>query len=284
MQHTEKSDSIASADPIELMANWKPERPTLIHPSVLSDYRMLAATEETRNLGNFLIDTLGVRLKTIKSDIQAISNEHIQKLKEAAERAQSSDWWSVLKKIATCLLSAVSLVFGIALVGTGGGALIGGAMIASGVLSLANFALSETGSWDWISKALSNDNEELQKNLKMILPAAFGVLAAGMGIVGSGYSLATGAVQFAEKAAFIAQTALSIFNSVTIFGKGQADAQLLWTQADLTSIQGHLTAARTKFDSTMHEIEGCLKDISAFKSKAKKAVQMLANSNIQTVR
>src|ERR1700722_16152196 len=105
---------------------WKPERPVLTPPDALphpsprgrasSAYRFIAVTEESRNLGNKILDTLGLRLETLKQKISEISATHIQKLKESAKRAAESGFWSVLKKIATCLLSAISIVFGVSLV------------------------------------------------------------------------------------------------------------------------------------------------------------------------
>lgn len=284
------SDTLGIAD--HKTIDWKPERPNLTPPHELppprglpwSDYRLLTVTDESRELGNQILDTLSTRMSGIKNKIRDISTENIQKLKEAAERANTSAWWSTLKKIASCLLSALSIVFGVAFAASGGGALIGGAMIASGILSLANFALSEAGTWDWVAKELSNDNEEWRKRLAMILPAAVGILAGGIGLVGSVYSFTTGAVQLVEKAVYVAQTAVTLFDGATTLGKGQADAQLLWTQADLAKIQGLLTAQRTHFDSLLKEIESSLNDFKAVKAKTKKTVQIISQSNIQLVR
>ncbi|MGC2596403.1 MAG: hypothetical protein WA347_08995 [Rhabdochlamydiaceae bacterium] len=270
---------------------WTPERPTLMTPDSLpifngtsSEYRLLAATEESRNLGDTIIDTLGVRLQNIKLKIREISADNIQKLKENAKRASESGFWSILRKIATSLLAAMSLVFGIALVASGGGALIGGAMIASGILSLANFAMSETGAWDWVVKQLSGDNEERRKMLAMALPGAVGIIAGGIGLVGSVQGIVSGALQFTEKAIYVAQSALAIFEGITIFGKGQADARLIWSKAELSEIEADLTVERTNFDSVMKEIEGSMGDFRAIKAKTKKMIQTLSQSNVQLVR
>jgi hypothetical protein len=275
----------ADAQPI-----WTPERPVLTSPGSLpppasdSVYRLLATTEESRDLGNKILDTLGLRMQNVKHKIREISADNIQKLKEAAQRAADSSFWSILKKIATCLLSTVSIVFGISLVATGGGALIGGAMIASGVLSLANFAISETGGWEWVAKQLASDNQERQQMLSWVLPGAVGIIAGGIGIVGSVQGIVSGAIQFVEKAVYVAQTALAIFDGATTFGKGCADARMTWTQADLAKIQADLTVERTHFDNITREIEGCMNDFKAAKAKTKKIIQTLSQSNVQLVR
>jgi hypothetical protein len=280
---TLEMDSLPSKD-------WKPERPQLISPhdlpSVrkLSDQRLLKVTKESRELGDELLGTLGFRLGIVKDKVKEISAENMQKLRESAERAQSSTWWAVLKKVATCLLSTFSIVFGAAVAATGGGALIGGAMITSGILSLTNFALSETGAWDWISKKLANQDEEWANRLAWILPAAVGILAGGIGVVGSVHSLATSAIQFADKAIFIAQSALGVFDGLVTLGKGQADARLVWAQADTMEVQAKLNVEDHHFDNVMKGIEGNLAEFRTAKSHAKKIISTLTTSNIKLVR
>lgn len=275
----------------EAVVDWVPERPLITSPKDLplsrhasSDYRLLAVTEETRHLGDEILKTLSSRLNCAKEKIAEVSAENIQKLKEAAERANASNFWSILKKIATSLLSAISIVFGITMLASGGSALIGGAMIASGILSLANFALSELGTWDWIADQLAHDNEDLKKKIAMIMPAAVGILAGGIGLLGSVNAIASNAMNFAEKAVSVAQTALSIFNAVTTLGKGISDARLLWTQADLSLIQGELTVQRENFDTLIDEIKSSMNEFKAVQSKTKKAVEMVTESDVQLVR
>ena len=287
----EEATSTQKLFPIDSSHSWMPTRPTLTAPHSLpssklplSDHRLLATTEETRTLGNQLLDTFSLRMQGVRSKIQELSAENIQKLKESAERASTSSFWSVLKKIATALLSAISIVFGVSLLAGGGSAFIGGAMITSGILSLANFAMTETGSWDWVSLQLSNGNEEDRKKMAWILPMAVGIIAGGIGLVGSVQGIVSGAIQFADKAILIAQSAFAIFDGVTTFGKGVADARLQWTQADLSLIQGNLTAERIYFDSIIKEIESSMNGFKAFQAMAKKTIQNITDSNVKLVK
>jgi hypothetical protein len=286
------SDTLGVAERMTA-ADWMPERPVLTSPDELfpphstpqsSEYRLLAATEETRSLGNQIMETLGNRLQHVKHSIREISADNIQKLKENAKRAADSSFWSVLKKIATSLLSALSIVFGISLIATGGGALIGGAMIASGVLSLANFALSETGAWDWVAKQLAGENEERRKMFAMCIPGAVGIIAGAIGIVGSVQAVVSGAAQFGEKMLYIAQTALAVFDGITTFGAGYAKTHLIWSDAELKQVQADLSVERTNFDTVMREIESSMSDFRAVKTKSKKIIQTLSQSNVRLVR
>ncbi len=262
------------------------ERPQLTLPRDLpsSELRLLSVTESTRTNGDELLEIFGHRLGTIKQKIAEVSAEMMEKLNNALERAKNSDVWSILKKIATCLISAISLVFGIALVASGGGALIGGAMITSGILSLANFALSENKGWEWVADQICKGNDERKQKLIHALPIAVGLLAGGIGLVGSVASIATGAVQFAAKAMFVAQTALSLFDATTTMGKGIADAQLLWSQGDVAVIKAHLTAAQESFTTVFDEIRSFMSETNGVKTKTKKAISMITESNNQLVR
>lgn len=282
-------DTVAPASE-SMRTEWRPERPRITPPSELpgrssmSEYRLLAVTNDTQTLGNGILDTLSHRLQGVKAKIREVSAENMQKLREAAERASASDFWSVLKKIATSLLSALSAVFGITILATGGSALVGGAMIASGVLSLANFALSELGTWDWIAEIIANGNEDLKKKLAMAIPIGVGIVAAGIGLVGTVNGVATGALNLTEKVISAAQTAVGIFGAATTFGKSAADSRALLTQADLKMIQALLTIERENFTSTIDEIKGSMGEFKAIKSKTKKAIEMIAQSNIELVR
>jgi hypothetical protein len=280
VQETEP-DAAAQEEP-----NWVPERPTLTRPEQqgYSEYRLLMASEDSRKLGEKIFENLSSRVNILKDSLSEISAQVMEKLREAAQRASESGFWSILKKIGTCLVSALSLVFGFAVLGAGGSALIGGAMIASGILSLANFALTEVGAWDWVSKQLASGNEEKRKQLQMILPGAFGLLAGGIGLVGSVAGVATGAVQFVEKAVSAAQTALAIFNGLVTFGKGTADARLLWTESDLLVLKGEQTQSQELFSNTLGEVQSFMNESKALKNKVKEAIRNVSQSNIELAR
>lgn len=68
------SDSLSVAEGTSA-ENWTPERPTLTSPDDLpppswtmpmSEYRLLAATDESRSLGSKITDTMTLRLQNIK--------------------------------------------------------------------------------------------------------------------------------------------------------------------------------------------------------------------------
>jgi len=271
--------------PEPLKTEWKPEKPKLTHPdAVMSEYRLLSALKQLGETGDDLLRLLGTRLSNVKDEVREISAENIQRLRASAERANASTWWQVLQKIATSLLSALSLVSGIAVISAGGHAFIGGAMIASGIFSLFNIALTESGTWDWIAKQLAQENEERREQLAKILPAAMGLVAGGIGLAGSAYSFTTGAIPFVEKSLYIAQTAFSIFQASVTLGKGQADVRLIWAQADSNESDGKLNMSQVGFNSLVQEIKTFMETLKSAKAAAKKAVENISETNIQLVR
>ncbi|MBS0653725.1 MAG: hypothetical protein JSR39_09430 [Verrucomicrobia bacterium] len=288
-------DSIAAAD-LEPSIPVVIDRPTLTPPSFrrdtpppanppsLSELRFLAAMESFRSFGDEVLLTLGVRLEAFRLQLQDISADNLQKLKEAAENAKASDFWSLLKKVANSLLSALSIVIGVSLVSTGAGSLVGGAMIASGIFSIANMLMSESGTWDWVAKKLANEDEDRRKMLAMLLPTATGLLAGIIGLGGSAGAFAWSGIEFAEKAVMIAQATLAIFDGATTIGKGYADANLIWSQADLTKVKSQMTVERQLIDNTTKSIEGVLDGLNAAHDKANLFVKMAIRSNEAVVK
>lgn len=256
-------------------APYIPTPPKLAGSSAL---RLIAAKECSQKLGDDLLNIMTTRLSQSKDLIRSISAEQVAKLRESAERVRSSDVWSTLKKLATCLLSAFSTVIGISILATGGSAMIGGAMLASGILSIANFAMCETHSWDWVAKQLTEKIED-QKKLAIFLPAAVGIACGAVGIAGAGWQIATNSSLFMTKIMSIAQASLSIFDAATTFGKGQADARLLWTQADLSDIKGKMTIEEAECEALLKGIEGCLSSSRAASTAAGRAVQKIIQTN-----
>jgi hypothetical protein len=253
-------------------------------PPTLSELRFLAAMESFRSFGDQVLSTLGVRLETFRLQLQEISAENLQKLKEAAENAKSSDFWSLLKKVATSLLSALSVVIGISLVSTGAGALVGGCMIASGIFSVANMLMSEAGTWDWVAKKLANEDESRRQMLAILLPSAVGLLSGIIGLGGSAGAFAWSGIEFVDKVVLIAQATLGIFDGATTIGKGYADANLIWSQADLTQVKSKMTVERHLIDNTTKSIEGVLDGLNAAHDKSNLFVKMAIRSNEAVVK
>ncbi len=124
-----QKDSIGSSIAFEPPVLTPPGSiPKLAKKELRSDLRLLKTTAQSQQLGSEILDSLSLRFADFKEKIREISAEMLQKLKEVAQKAKSSNFWGILKKIATCLLSAASASSLVWLwLPLGGGALIGAA-------------------------------------------------------------------------------------------------------------------------------------------------------------
>jgi hypothetical protein len=261
------------------------EPPQLIPPErISSGYALLNAINGICGLRESMMNTSTLRLETMKTEIEEASAKLMQKLKEAANEAKNNDFWSMLKKVATCLFSALSSILGLAVIGSGGSALVGGAMVASGLLSLANLVLSECEGWDWITDQLAQGSEETKQKLLLFLPAAVGLVAGAFGLVGSVYGITSGALDFTQKIGGIAQTAFALFGGATNLGKGTSDAKLIWVQADLASKEEELKMKQEACGRFTDDVNTTLEGFNRTFQQAKSAIRSLTKTQSQLTR
>ncbi len=291
-----ESDSLDSAPALQVPESIASDRPVIEPPGfsqivttetrepTLSELRFLSAMAVFGEFADDVLKTLGVRLDAFRMHLQTITSENMEKLKEAAENAKSADFWSLLKKVANSLLSALSIVVGVSLIATGAGSLVGGAMIASGIFSIANMLMSEAETWDWLAKKLSNEDENRRKMLAMFLPIGFGVVTCGIGLFGAAGAFAWSGINMIDKSILVAQAALAIFDGGTTIGKGYADAKLIWTQADLTKTKALTTIERQKIENATKSVETVLDGLNMAHEKSAQFVQLAVRANQAVVK
>ena len=250
------------------------------HMSVLSYLREVAGFQ---NFGDKYLTAKSNALANTNKEIERLSAENMEKMRDAAGKASTSDVWSFLKKIATCILAAISVVIGISLIATGGGAIIGGAMIASGILSIANLVLSDAGFWEWVAKKLANDNEDKRKMIAMALPAVVGIASGAIGLFGSVGSLLWSSLNFMQQALVVAHAIFGVTDGVTTIGKGVADGQVLFAEADI--VQSRLETAQVRFQSEniSKAIEEVLNYLGSVQENALGMLKMIIQSNQRIV-
>lgn len=257
--------------------------PKLTPPSRVSysEFSLIHVFDEMHASGKTMLASFTSSISQGSAKLRQLLLENIEKLKEAAKKAQENGFWSMLQKIGECILAAISTILGITLVATGAGAIVGGVLIAAGILTITNFAMRETGSWDWAAKKLSNDKEQ-QKKLAIYLPLGVGLVAAVLGLGGSIATALWTSLNMAQQALSIGQAALGIYQGFTTVGKGITDAKVLWTQADLIDIEKRTTLERLSFErnsSAMHQM------IQVFENAQQSAEQVidLAAKALKTV-
>ncbi len=257
--------------------------PTLPSPDRFNEHSFINVMNEIHNVGEDLLKAFRHAIVSSTQKIKELSLENAQKLKEAAARAQENGVWSLLKKIGSCILSAFSIVFGIALTASGGGTLIGAALIASGIMSIANFAMTESGSWDWIAKKLAHDNEELQRKLAFWLPTAVGGISSLCSIAGSIGGTIWGGLNLAQQGFAVLQQTLGIYQLVTTVGKGISDTKLLLTQADLEEVSSKISLEKFISEDVSLWIKHCMQYLKELQKQAEKQIQLCIAANQKAI-
>jgi hypothetical protein len=216
-------------------------------------YRAILNAEREYQVGNKLLELNMNQLDQNYLELDECRLQMAQQIKENIEKTKNADFWDILKKIGTCILSAISTVIGISLVGTAGGTLIGGALIASGVLAIANLALMETGLVDQFAKYLAGEDEELKKFYATVIPGSFGLVSGILGAAGAAAGWSS--INFVTQALSIAQAAAGIADGALTLGRGVTRGELKWNEAKRSAIQKTLTLNAHDTDKVLSGIE-----------------------------
>lgn len=234
-------------------------------------------------------------LENIQQKLVKVQEENAIKLKESAERTQTNAVWDLLKKAGAFLLAAISAVLGTAMVATGGGALIGGALIVSGITTLLNLALTEAGGWDWFIALFIKENEDLRRALATLIPAAVGLVCAGIGIVGglgnvipsltlsltagANIGLTSGLAFGLQKFLGMMEVALNFAIGGTTLLQGINNYQNLNLKADMNDIKQELFNHTDSIELTMGAMERFQKTQSRVAESAAQIVKMTIDAN-----
>ena len=255
-------DTIASAPPA-------PERIPLSKPQLSPPQPELLKTFEA------LWTHAHQRLATHNADLDAsqlqtrtLNQEQIKRVQAAAQRAKESQSWSLFRQVGSCVGAALSTIFGISLVGTAAAPVTGGFLIASGVLSITNFAFAEASVWNQIAEHLFPEDAEKRKQFLFYIPASIGLVSAGVGAVGSITSYATLAPNAAQHFSAIAKTALHFVEGTASIGEGTAKARTSHAEAEVMLLNNDLFLHQMNFENIASAFETLLKDLSESYNKA----------------
>ena len=259
----------------EPLIPYQPSKPSLIEPIILM---ML---DKFYSLGVSIQESYVRDVEREQEKVELLHQQNADKLKEAAERAQESGFWSVLQQVGACILSALSTVLGFSLVATGVNPVVGGLLIASGLLSIANMAFSATGVWDWVAEKIARDNEDLQKTLKVVLPGSVGLFCAALGLAGGIGSISGiwSSLNFSQKTLSVLQTTVSFAEGVTAIGSGISENRALHSKADLISLQKEMHVCDRGIEKLTNAMEEVMQEISQSASHAAQIIKLATISN-----
>ncbi|MBI2743384.1 MAG: hypothetical protein HYX48_05650 [Chlamydiales bacterium] len=204
-----------------------------------------------------------------QKSIEELQQKELVELKESAERAQTSDAWGVLQTVASYILSAINAVLGVFLI-TQGSTVVGGMMVAAGLIEVANLAFSSCGFWNWLADQIAGENEELAKQIVAILPSVIGLVAGAVGAVGT-VQLWNMQNQFdwAEQLLLISQTALSLTQGVASMAKGvtaykvsQSEMRQILIEKGLAESEHQSEGLSNGMREMMHILSECTSQVS----------------------
>ena len=238
--------------------------------------KLLTTIDDIYGTGQRLTDALNNNIRQATAKLKDLTIEKMHMLEAAAKKTQSSEFWGILRKVGECILAAFTAIMGMTLVSTGPVAL-GAVMIASGILSVVNFTMRESGAWDSVAKKLAKDvgQEEI---LSRYLPLGVSLVTAVLSIGGGAATTLWTAASMTQKAFAIAQASLGIYNGATGAGKAIVDAKIAWSQAELTAKESEITQNRIRVDMKHSQMAHTLKIIEQIQQAAESVVELYAQA------
>ena len=184
--------------------------------------------------------------------VSSLSQKLIEHIRDASEIFKQRESWSILAKVASGILGAISIVFGVSLVATpAGGMLVGGLLIASGLLSIVNLIFEETKVWDRVADKIAGDDKKLRDQLKCWIPAGVGMLSMLVGSVGSIGALFMEAFNRIKQMLLAGKTVTDIAKHIAKMAEGVATSESLKSQAETEHMQ-------TQIDLTDSNLKGVI--------------------------
>lgn len=275
------TDTVVRSDPTTGPSAFSQEKPHLAPPvSSHGIYQLLAILERLSCSGKTLARAHGVALQQTNNECDALIKEQSRILEEAAKRTQAQRVWDALKQAATVVLAALSALFGITLLAVPGTTVLGVALIASGILTIANLAMSDLGAWDWVARKLASDNEKKRQWLAILLPAAVSFVAGALALGGGPAALQAWHTMSAVQRAVVVLTTAAAFADGSIqIGKGVSDTQATWLQTELERSQTSLTLNELQSEKITSWIRALLESLAQASATAEQIIARFVQTN-----
>jgi hypothetical protein len=216
------------------------------------------------------LEAVGLRKKQVEEEwldfisfeMEELSHEALEKMKESAEKYNESWIWSTLRKVADCILSAINIIFGVTLVATGAGTLIGGLLIASGILSLVNLVCVETRAWDKFAEAVAGKDKALRNQLRAWIPGAIGIASGVIGAAGSIGAVLFASLNLAQKGILMANTAANMAANIAKMGEGITYSENLQIQADREFLLSRIDSVENDLERSVKSLEKSMESLN----------------------
>lgn len=244
--------------------------PHLKKTKSLIETQVIQCLEELRE-ANLLQQNLEMDFLSVKSDgIYKLHLEQMAKLDENARKLAQTNNWALLHAVADGVISAVTVLAGVAAAPS----MIGFCMIGLGGLSLTNLLFSQLGVWETLSAKLAGNDLEMQKTLRMALPGAITVVCSLVGPI----LLANGMFKLGFSATrdlpVIFETTVAFTKSAIGLGSGISSLRLDYAQADLVEIQQKISVNTVLSERVMNLLDTMLKELDQHANKVARILKM----------
>lgn len=243
---------------------------------------LIGTLEAIHTTGAEIHTTQTKELTRLSKHLEKSQAAELEKMREISEKSQASGVWHVLQTIGSYLLAGLNFVFG-GLLTAQGAPIIGGIMIAAGLISVANLAFSDCGFWSWIAKQIAKEDKELAQKLETIIPAIIGLLAAAASAVGT-YQVWQMAGQFdiLRQVLLVLQTTVGVMEGVTTIGKGFSDYDVKKSQEEATKFQSDSAKFEHALERTTRDMENHMKIPSSCTASLARMIRSTIYSNQKT--
>lgn len=188
------------------------------------------------------------------NDLNEMYIEQTRQMEEALQASKNVSFWSIFDDIANTLSSALAFFFGASAV-SAGSAVVGGALIASGVLSVGNLAFKHGQIWDWTADQIAGDNERLKQQISTYLPIAVSLAGAALALYGGYGALKHSTHSATQTTQSLLQNSAKITESLTKYKSGLANADQSWKLADLNALQSNTEISKLALDGFIQAVQ-----------------------------
>lgn len=246
---------------------------------------IITTLEEIHETGRVIHETQTRDLARVQGKIKELQQENIKLVKEAAEKNKASgDGWSMLKTIGSYILSAINVIFG-GLLFAQGATIVGGMMIASGLISIANLAFSATDMWTWIADELAQGNKEYAKQLEQILPGVAALIATALSLPGIPLLWQMpGPVDCGAQLLFVMQSTLSFVGGVASISKGFSDYDEQLSHSKQIKYQQEMSRHEQSVEQLVLGMERTMKALTECTSSASRIVSLASHTYERVIR
>ncbi len=226
---SEKTANLYASSISQALEEKNSELAGLFGPPVLT---MIHLMESTYEIGLSILHMAGEEIKQLSEDLKKKLTESIVILKKSATRMQDLSAWSLLQQASSSVLASFNLIMGGAVYSSAPA--VGTTLIAAGLLSAFNLAITEMREWDKIAEKFAGNNKELKEQIAFWSPIALHCLSGALSAAGGSYLWYDPSLQ---PSVFPIKECIDSFSGVTKAGAGISQSRLSWTKADLTLIQ-----------------------------------------------